>query len=179
MCFCNSDESIQHLFFDCHFTYYMWRLLSICFSLTSPRSVRHIFGSWLLGLDLKTKNLVITGVSPLCWAILISRNNLVFDNAQSMTYYLQVLFRGTHWLRLWAQLKRSEDPANLIRNACRRLETVAMYFFLLFMVVILRTWLSLYWTFVFVGVAFWAVRGYILYFGLQVYPSFLRNWWCC
>jgi hypothetical protein len=98
--------------------HYMWRLLSICFSMTSPRSVRHIFGSWLLGLDLKTKNLVITGVSALCWAIWISRNNLVFDNVQSMTY-LQVLFRGTH-------------PANLIRNACIRLETVAMQFFFAF-----------------------------------------------
>jgi hypothetical protein len=117
----------------------MWCLLSICFSLRSPRYVRHIFRSWLLGLDLKTKNLIITGVSALCWAIWISRNNLVFDNAQSMTY-LQVLFRGTHWLRLWAQLQRSEDPAaNLIRNACRRLETVAMQFFLFFMVGVLRT----------------------------------------
>lgn len=82
----------------------------------------------LLGVDLKTKNLVITCVSALCWAIWISRNNLVFDKAQMMTY-LQVLFRSTHWLRLWMQLQRSEDTADLIRNACRRLEMVAMQFF--------------------------------------------------
>jgi hypothetical protein len=125
--FCNTDESIQHLFFGCHFAHHMWRCYPfalVCHAL----DLLDIFGSWLLGMDLKTKNLVITGVSALCWAIWISRNNLVFDNAHMMTY-LQVLFRGTHWLRLWSRLQRSEDATVLIRNACRRLETLAMQFF--------------------------------------------------
>ena len=80
------------------------------------------------GVDLNTKNLIITGVSVLCWAIWISRNDLVFNKAQMFTY-LQVLFRGTHWLRLWTQLQRSDDSANLLRRACRHLETMAMHFF--------------------------------------------------
>jgi hypothetical protein len=126
--FCNTDETIQHLFINCHFAHHMWRLLSICFGLATPRSVRHIFGTWMMGVDSKTKHLVITGVSALCWAIWISRNDLVFDKAPMMTY-LQVLFRGTHWLRLWVQLQRSEGAADLIRRACRRLETVAMQIF--------------------------------------------------
>lgn len=82
----------------------------------------------LVGVNLNTKNLVIPGVSTLCWAIWKSRNNLVFYKAHMMTY-LHVLFRGTHWLRLWSQLQRSEDIVVLIRNTCRRLETVAMQFF--------------------------------------------------
>jgi hypothetical protein len=80
------------------------------------------------GVDLNTKNLIITGVSVLCWAIWISRNGLVFNKAQMFTY-LQVLFRGTHWLKLWAQLQRSDDSADLLRRACRYLETMAMQFF--------------------------------------------------
>ncbi|PWZ44358.1 hypothetical protein Zm00014a_024522 [Zea mays] len=35
------------------------------------------------------------------------KKNLVFNNVSSFTY-LQVLFRGTHWLRLWAQLQKDE-----------------------------------------------------------------------
>ena len=81
-----------------------------------------------MGVDLNIKNLIITCVSALCWAIWISRNDLVFDKTQMLTY-LQVLFRGTHWLRLWAQLQRSEEAADLIRNACQHLEMVAMQFF--------------------------------------------------
>jgi hypothetical protein len=32
-----------------------------------------------MGMDLNTKNLIITGVPVLCWAIWISRNDLVFN----------------------------------------------------------------------------------------------------
>jgi len=81
-----------------------------------------------VGVDSKTKYLIITGVSALCWAIWISRNDLVFDKVPMLTY-LQVLFRGTHWLRHWAQLQKSEDAGELIKSACRHLETVAMEIF--------------------------------------------------
>ena len=126
--FCNSDETIHHLFINCHFASHMWRLISICFGLKPPRSVQHVYGTWLVGVDSKTKYLIITGVSALCWAIWISRNDLVFDKVPMLTY-LQVLFRGTHWLRHWAQLQKSEDAGELIKSACRHLETVAMEIF--------------------------------------------------
>ena len=101
--FCNSDETIQHLFIHCHFAHYMWRLLYCCFGLRPPRSIKHVFGNWLLGVDSKTKRLVITGVSVLCWTIWISRNAIVFYKTPMLTY-LQVLFRETHWLKFLAQL---------------------------------------------------------------------------
>lgn len=125
--FCNTDESIQHLFIECHVARHMWRLFHFCFGMSAPRSVRHIFSTWITGIDLKTKRLVITGVSVFCWAIWISRNDLVFNNVSSFTY-LQVLFRGTHWLRFWAQLQKDEADGVLIKNVCRRLESMAMQF---------------------------------------------------
>jgi hypothetical protein len=125
--FCNLDETIQHLFINCYFAHFTWRLLSICLGLLGPRSVKHIFGSWLTGMDLNTKNLIITGLSVLCWAIWISRNDLVFNKVHMLTY-LQVLFKGTHLLRLWAQLQKSE-ATDLLRKACHHLESVAMQFF--------------------------------------------------
>jgi hypothetical protein len=63
--------------------------------MSAPRSVHHIFGVWLTGTDLRTKCLVIIGVSVFCWAIWISKNDLIFNNVTSFTY-LRVLFRGTH-----------------------------------------------------------------------------------
>ena len=64
--FCDSNETIQHLFINCHFAYYIWRLIACCFGLRPPRSIRHIFGSWLIQVDSKTKNLIITGVAAIC-----------------------------------------------------------------------------------------------------------------
>jgi hypothetical protein len=83
--FCNADESIQHLFIECHFDRHMWRLFQFCFSMSAPRYVRHIFSTWLTRIDLRTKRLVITCVSVFCWAIWISRNDLVFNNVSSFT----------------------------------------------------------------------------------------------
>lgn len=83
-----------------------------------------------MGVDLNTKNFIITGVSAPCWPIWISKNDLVFNKAQIFTY-LHVLFRLTHWPRLWTQLQRSEDAADLLRKACRHLEMVAMQFLLI------------------------------------------------
>jgi hypothetical protein len=63
-----------------------------------------------------------------CWSIWISRNDLVFNNISSFTY-LQVFFpRGTHWLRFWAQLQKDEADGVLIKNVCRRLESVVIQF---------------------------------------------------
>jgi hypothetical protein len=90
-------------------------------------SVRHIFSTWLTGIDLRTKCLIITSASVFCRAIWISRNALVFNNISSFTY-LQVLFRCTHWLKFWAQLQKDETDGVLIKNVCRRLESVVLQF---------------------------------------------------
>jgi hypothetical protein len=69
--FCNLDETNQHLFIDCHVAHFMWRLISSV-SVNQVLNLLNIsFGSWLMGVDVNTKNLIITGVSAMCWAIWI------------------------------------------------------------------------------------------------------------
>ena len=51
--------------------------------------------------------LLLTAASALLWALWISRNEIVFDKCKPKSL-LQVLFRGTHWLRQWANLQRRE-----------------------------------------------------------------------
>jgi hypothetical protein len=53
--FCDSDETIQHLFVNFHYAQFIWRLIYWCLGLSNPRSVRHTFGSWLVGIPSKTK----------------------------------------------------------------------------------------------------------------------------
>jgi hypothetical protein len=82
------------------------------------------FGNWLFGMPSKTKHLIISGVAAICWAIWISRNDLVFDKTPMLTY-LQVLFRATHWFRTWADLHKQEKGIQ-IKEACRRLECTTL-----------------------------------------------------
>jgi hypothetical protein len=39
---------------------------------------------------------------------------------------MQILHRGTHWLRFWSQLEKHDQDKEVINLACRKLETVAI-----------------------------------------------------
>ena len=45
-CFFNKLETIQHLFFDCHYARFLWRAVHLVFGITHPTSVSHLFGGW-------------------------------------------------------------------------------------------------------------------------------------
>jgi hypothetical protein len=43
--FCHQDETINHLFFQCHFARSIWSLIQVASSLYPPTSVANIFGN--------------------------------------------------------------------------------------------------------------------------------------
>ena len=49
-CCCNLNEIIQHLFFDCQNTKFLWRMISVVFNMPMPLDVNHMFTHWLNGL---------------------------------------------------------------------------------------------------------------------------------
>ena len=65
--FCDSDGSIQHLFLSAILLDSVGGSLTVVFGRTIPRSVKHVFGSWLLGVTSKIKNMIYTGVATLYW----------------------------------------------------------------------------------------------------------------
>jgi hypothetical protein len=127
-CFCMKNESIHQLFFECHFSKFLWRAIQFSFGLYPPHSISHMFGNWLVGVSKKIKKLILVGASAICWALWLSRNDMVFDKTPSKSY-LQVLFRATYWLRGWAQLQRHDEDIKLINDECRKLETTIMHLF--------------------------------------------------
>ena len=127
-CFYMKNETIQHLFMECHFAKFIWRAVQFSFSLYPPNIISHIFDDWLLGVDKKNRKLILIGASSICWALWLSRNDLVFNKSPSISY-MQVIFRATHWLRFWAQLQRCEDDGEFLKVACRKLESMVMQLF--------------------------------------------------
>jgi len=76
----------------------------------------------------KYNTLLLTAASALLWAIWITRNEVVFDKCKPKSL-LQVLFRGTHWLRHWANLQRHEDLKDQMISVAQHLETSTLGFF--------------------------------------------------
>jgi hypothetical protein len=52
-----------------------------------------MFTGWLVGIDKKLKSQIFVGASVICWAIWLTRNNIVFDKVAAPSY-LQAIFRG-------------------------------------------------------------------------------------
>ena len=104
-CFCNNDETIKHLFFDCQFTRVVWTLIHVATGLPRPRNVANIFGTWLGGLSNNFMQVVYLGVAAFCWSVWLCRNDLVFEK-KSVATPLQVIYSVIHWLRTWAIIQK-------------------------------------------------------------------------
>ena len=71
------------------------------------------------------RRVILVGAAALCWAIWRCRNDIIF-NKTKYSLFMQTVFRGTYWLRLWAQLQRKDMIKVLFRRANLALETVAL-----------------------------------------------------
>jgi hypothetical protein len=67
------------------------------------------------------------GMTALCWAIWISRNDLVFNKSHYKSI-LQVIFRGFFWIRSWSVLS-NEEGRIILEVGCRKLESIALAVF--------------------------------------------------
>jgi hypothetical protein len=54
-CFCNQDESIQHLFISCPLAKVVWRIVHMAFNIIPPKNITNLFGNWLAGVVKKDK----------------------------------------------------------------------------------------------------------------------------
>lgn len=84
----------------------------------------NLFGLWLRSFSNKQRNLVLIGVAAFCWALWISRNEIVFQRSKSKSI-LQVIFRGMFWTRRWSILSKEEGRI-ILKGGCRLLETMAL-----------------------------------------------------
>ena len=116
------NEYIKHLFFDCKFARSVWAIVQIASNLYPPRSVRNMFGNWLRGID-KQFSKHIAGAAALCWALWLTRNDIVF-NHKSVSSPMQVIHICSRWLRMWSILQRPEDR-DFFMMASTRLECSA------------------------------------------------------
>jgi hypothetical protein len=62
-----------------------------------------MFTGWLDGINRKLKFKILVAAIAICWAIWLTRNDIIFDKATTPSY-LQVIFKGTYWIRFWSLL---------------------------------------------------------------------------
>ena len=84
-----------------------------------------MFGSWLSNQNKKIRSLIWVGVAAFCWAIWRCRNDIVFNKIK-INLIMQVIFRGTYWMRFWAQLQRDEQAKNMLSLLSKNIKMIAL-----------------------------------------------------
>jgi hypothetical protein len=107
-CFCNEDETINHLFISCPFAKIVWRIIHMSFNVPPPQNITNLFGNWLAGIPKKVITQIRVGVCALLWAIWNMRNDIIFNNATTCSF-LQVFKMAIHWIRTWSYLQHTEQ----------------------------------------------------------------------
>ena len=82
--FCDKEESIQHLFFECPVARLIWNVKLCALNITPARNKNHMFSNF----DKHSKQLVMVGVAAVLWAIWKSRNKACFDKKNSLMIQL-------------------------------------------------------------------------------------------
>jgi hypothetical protein len=126
-CFCNANETVNHLFLGCPFATIIWRMIYFAYNIPPPTSITNMFGNWLYGVPKKDKNKIRIGISAICWTIWNTRNDMIFNN-QEATNFLQVILRAVHWIQLWDFLL-PEDERKDMDTGCNRLLAVTQDFY--------------------------------------------------
>jgi hypothetical protein len=78
-CFCDSIETVNHLFIECPFTKILWRMMYLAYNIPPPANITNMFGRWLNGVRKENKQKIRIGMSALCWAVWRTRNDIIFN----------------------------------------------------------------------------------------------------
>ena len=125
--FCHS-RIYSSPFFECFYAKFLWHAVHLVFGISPPISIDDLFINWSKVVGTIHNSFLLTAASALCWTIWIIRNKVVLDKFRPK-FFVQVLFRGTHWLRQWARLQRRDDLWDQLTLAGQHLETSALHFF--------------------------------------------------
>ena len=114
--FCDSEESIDHLFFTCPFAHGLWTIVQYAFNIIPPSNVSNMFGNWLHGVEKKTKAQIRVGTCALVWSLWNYRNDIIF-NKHANTNFFRVIHMATHFIHSGLSCYRRRNERLWISDA--------------------------------------------------------------
>jgi hypothetical protein len=101
--FCDQNESIDHLFFECPVARAVWGIIALCFRAnTIPRSLDQ-FWVWIKSHFPHGEKVFLLGGEAICWAIWKTRNKACFDNKR-ITHPAEIICYACCLMTYWAGL---------------------------------------------------------------------------
>jgi hypothetical protein len=112
---CSENETIDHLFFQCHVAKIIWGIIGFCIGANNiPRNLRQ-YKTWVAEWLPKGRPVYIVGCAAVCWAIWKCRNKACFDK-KMIKNPLGVLIHVCSFLSYWAGLYNSEMQGKILEG---------------------------------------------------------------
>ena len=93
MCFLSpTRKHTTFVFFYCTYAKFLWHLVHILFGIDPHVDIADLFDIWSKMETIKHNTLLLSAAAALCWAIWITRNELVFDKCRPKTFFCRYSF---------------------------------------------------------------------------------------
>jgi hypothetical protein len=106
--FCTGDESISHLFFNCHAAKFVWSAVGQVIAAQSTHRSFTQFFWWFPQFLPASRNTQIAGLPIVCWAIWKLRNKLCFED-KLIKKPFELISYSTVFMKHWAGLHNERD----------------------------------------------------------------------
>jgi hypothetical protein len=111
--FCESPETIDHLFFECPIAKVIWGVIAMCFHQKCRPKTYSQYWAWIPNALPGGSRMYMVGLAAVCWTIWKGRNRVCYEKKQIKNPG-ELLFSACGFLRYWAGLQRDEDQRQLI-----------------------------------------------------------------
>lgn len=124
--FCEEEETILHLFFDCVSARVIWSIVAFVVGAgNKPTNFDH-FWFWIEAAVPNRKNLYFVGLAAIIWAIWKTRNDVCF-NQKALRCPTDIVCLASSFLLYWAGLHKGEDQ-EAIEVVAQKLKKAALQF---------------------------------------------------
>lgn len=111
--FCGADESINHLFFFCPLSRYIWNYLCCTFGLPSPPvDIGQLFTVWVKKFARRPRKLVLFGLVAIFWTIWKVHNSACFQRNWPAKH-VSAIHVICHWIIFGPNCRRRKSKSYL------------------------------------------------------------------
>jgi hypothetical protein len=124
--FCNEEESIVHLFFDCYLARYIWSLITWVIGGNRRPSNLSQYWDWSNMFLPANKKIHMVGLSAVCWALWKTRNRVCFEGKRVRSP-TEIICLASSLISYWAGLQK-DDSKEVLEAGAEMLKNAALVF---------------------------------------------------
>lgn len=107
-CFCNGQETIPRLFFDCIAARYVWGIIGTVLGVRCRPTTFTQYLEWSGRYVPGGRKIHVIGLSAICWAMWELRNKACFEGKNMIRSPAEIICYACSFLKFWAGIQKED-----------------------------------------------------------------------